>query len=922
MFNSASFHRLSAKVLLGAACICLFGQAQAQPAQPPVIDLKFTPPEMAPRQICAVREPEPVTISRWRAWDRTALPSDMSHTLIKRDIRRLQQIDAVAWRDTIELVIDRLADEDPGFAGVNALAARIAAMEAAGDFAGLRDQRLVAQLDAQSDTLSPRLKNILSRLMRDGIGIDKDIARADALLVEAGYAGNADALLRLSRMTLDGEAPEGWDVAPDLAVTMAFGSLVGELNETICDRTARIAREYNNGDIVARDVQLAHDWFRFTADLGDTNAAWKVVEYHLQAEDFEKDNGQLLHYLQQAADAGLPYAQIELGRLYETGALVEQDLDRTLALFEAAAASGQRAGLTRFSLFLEAYADAYPGRDQDRLNAMQALAELDDAPGWVFTRLAQAHIAEHGRWAGTDASRSLLERAAALGDTEGITMLAEFLLAERDPRSFDRAVDLLSRTVSTYGGITPTKNLYGAFMCQAGDSPRVAEATYWQQQEAATASANLDLSARELLALNHRDDPLQIAVLQAQALYGRPTSLASYLKFLEGSEMATPEMRAFWNEYSGRFPDVLTALAKLEFELAQSPQQRQSALALLRQEYQRSGAQSALDLAQAILDYDSDITGSLDQVRSLLATSAETGQGAAIRLLASLDPDDLTGASTYDAFADVIAARGDFDALVFAVPHLDDGERERYLARAISVIPCDYKNVMQMVELFQSIDQPEQMAQWLEIASNLTGGNAWAMVDLADKYLELGGPETTTAAEALYSEALLRGDASAARSLFAMLVDDRSEVYDTERAATMLKAAVETEKFEVLTAYLSRYRRASPETRQALAAVVDMPAAHRLAAESGDVFAMRTYAMYLRETAQTAGDLTASTDWLSQAAAGGDTTAMAEFGYALAFGIGTAPDPDEAVAWLQRAAANGSQKAQAITALLNMQDGT
>ncbi len=912
-------HTLRAVPLIIAAT--LPGAMLAQEGSATAIDLKFQPPAIPPEMICVAREPDAVTTAMWASWDQGALP-DISPTLVKRDIRRLQQINPVRWLDTIEVMIDRLADADPGFAGTNALVARIAAMEAAGNFAGLRDQQLVVELANEADSLSPRLKNVLARLIRDGIGIARDIDQANALLLEAGYAGNADALLTLSQMVLDGEAPEGWDVPVELAVTMAFGSLVGELNETICDRTARIAREYHNGDIVRRNTQLAHDWFRFTADLGDANAAWKVVEYHMQAEGFDKDNDILLRYLRQASDAGLPYAQIELGRLYETGALVEQDLDQAYALFQAAATSGQRAGLTRVALFLEVYEDLYPNREAERTAAMRALAEFDDAPGWVFTRLAQIEIAEQGRWAGQADAMALFERAAELEDTEGIAELATMLIAQRDPLSFERAVDLLSKTVSTLGGITPTKNLYGAFMCQAIDSPRLAEAEYWRLQEAATASANLELSAQQVISLNAEESPLMIATLQSQALYGRPTSLARYLKFLESSPDSSPELQAFWDDYSGQFPDVLRALAKLEFELAENPQQRLVAFDLLRREYQRSGADAALELAQALLDYQSDTEVGMTQVLAMLEEPAQAGEGAAIKLIASLATDDPTGARTYADYADVIAANGDFDALVFAIPHVASMERDVYLARAISAMPCDYKNVMEMANLSQTIGDIEQEAQWMQIAEQLVGNNAWAMVDLAERHVEMGTPEGLVNGVSLFEAAFAQGDETAARGLFTLSLDPTTAGYDPDRAATMLQSAMVGAEQALLPAYLGRYRRADPATQAVISAKVNMPDAYLLAANSGDVFAMRTYAMHLRETAANAADLSESTRWLSQAAEGGDTTAMAEFGYALAFGIGTPAAPDDALIWLERAADSGSEKARAITSLINLQDGT
>lgn len=896
--------------------------AFVQPVTAQQIALDFRPPDIAPQPICTPRASDEDTIAFWSAWDGGVLP-DMTVPLIKRDMNRLQHIDGRKWFDTIDTLITRIAEVDPSFAGNNALLARIDAMEAASDFDGIRSQQLVVQLAEEVESLSPRLKNALSRFYREGIGVDRDVDRANELLVQAGLSGNADALLTLSKMTLDGDAPTDWDVPTDLAVTMAFGALVGELNPTICDRTARIAREFHNGEVVTRDVQLAHDWFRFTADLGDANAAWKVVEYHMEAESFEKDNDVLLHYLNQASDADLPFAQIELGRLYETGALVERDLERTLALYRDAASTGERPGLTRLSLFLETHADAFPELDDERYAALEELAALEDAPGWAFTRLAQDVLTREGRWAGEQKAVALLERAAELGDMDGMSRLAQILISRRSgTQEFERAVDLLSHTVSVYGGVTPAKHLHAAFMCQATDSPRLDEAAHWREVEIATDSANIEISASQLISLTAEDDPLTIATLQSQALYGRPKSLASYLKFLEFYDRATPEILAFWEDYSDQYAQVLKALAQLELELAESPIERLAAIDLLRQEYRSSGTPAALALAEALLNHDRTVAESNAEVVRLLTEPAMAGEGAAMRLLAATDARDPTGRATYEEFADVIAANGDFDALIFAIPFVDDATRETYIARAVGVMLCDYKNVMTLADLSLALDDTDEALRWMDIAQHLVEDNAWAMTDLARTHLQVAGMEAAETAQGFFERAYAVGDPSAARGLFELLLVPDAETYDPVRAAQMLIAAVDNPDRSVLEGYLGRYRRADPLAQAAIGAEVDMPGIYLTAANNDDVFAMRTYAMHLRDNASAAQDLITSTDWLVRAAEGGDTTAMAELGYALAFGLGTAPDPQAALVWLEKAAANGSVKASAITSLLNLEDGS
>jgi len=894
----------------------------AQEASTNVLDLEFLPPEITPTRICVPRAPDADTIAAWENWDGNALPN-IEPSLIKRDINRLQQIDASYWHETIELMITRLAETDDGYAGNNALMARISAMIAAGKFEELRSQQLVTQLAADEDLLSPRLKNALSGYFRDGVGVDRDIDRANALLVDAGYSGNADALLALTRLELSGKGIEGWDVAPELAVTMAFGSLVGELDPSICDRVARIAREYNSGEIVKHSPQLAHDWFRFAADLGDSNSAWKIVEYHMLAENFEKDNDVLIQYLTQASDAQLPYAQIALGRIFETGALVERDLDRSLQLFRAAARSGLRPGLTRLALFLEAHGDRYPGTYNERIAALHKLAELDDVAGWVFARLAEDVYQREGRWAGQEQAVAYLERAAELGDMDGSIDLALALVAQRgSPQDFERAVDLLSYSVSALGGGTPAKLLHGVFMCQAQDSPRIQEAQYWLDVERATGTANAEISARDLIALDRKDDALTIALIQSQALYGRAKAMASYLKYIENAPETTPAMLEFWRDYSNQYTSVLEALADLEFELAQNPSERVVAFDLLRKEYQQSGAPAALALAQAMIDYQSDASFSTDEVRALLEVPAYEGQGAAMRLLTALDTDEESGRRVFEQFADVIEANGDFDALVFAIPHLDVESRINYLSRAAGIIPCDYKNVMAMSRLYLEIGDTEKALHWMGIAEYLLEENPWTMVDLARTELDILGMEAAPKAMDLFERAAALGDTNAPKGMFDLLVTTDAETYDPERAAGMITQAMDDPAHAHLTRFLGVYRGANDDAKAEIESRLDMPQVYLTAANSGDVFSMRAYALHLRENAANNVELATSTEWLERAAEGGDTTAMAEFGYALAFGIGTEANLESAVSWLERAAANGSEKAATITALLNISEDT
>ena len=116
---------------------------------------------------------------------------------------------------------------------------------------------------------------------------------------------------------------------------------------------------------------------------------------------------------------------------------------------------------------------------------LEKLVQLEDPPAWAFTRLAEVAVSQKGIWRAAEEAKTLLARAAELEDLDGTVRYAKLLLAEgQDPQNFEHAVDLLSRTVSIYGGVNPSKDLYSAFMCQAADAPRQEEAAMTSQRVA------------------------------------------------------------------------------------------------------------------------------------------------------------------------------------------------------------------------------------------------------------------------------------------------------------------------------------------------------------------------------------------------------------------------------------------------------
>ncbi|WP_068115974.1 tetratricopeptide repeat protein [Tropicimonas marinistellae] len=906
-------HRLRSALLAGALSV---GSVCAAP-----VEIDFRPPDIKPMDVCVSRPADGVIFERWKTWDGGAFFTD-DIAVVKADLSRLEMVDAPRWEETLKAAYLRLRDEDPKYTETHALLDRIELMIATGRYGELERQRLVPELLRDIESKSPRFQNAAAEFLMDGVGVPRDPARASEIMVASAYAGNADAILALTARVQRGEIVPGWDLDPELAITMAFGSLVGELNSTICDRIWRIAREFKNGEIVAQSNAKAERWYRFAADLGDGAAAWKVVEFHLKSDGFEKDNDTLLHYLTQASDHGLTYAMVELGGLYERGAIVPKDLEKARSLYKAALEPGQRQGLVRYALFLEAHQKDFPGHEAERLDALRQLSELDEPPGWVFTRLATGVLKAKGQWAGEADARVLLERAAELGDTDGLSKLAEILFHHQDNHAAtDRALDLLTRAVTHHGSISAMNDLSGAYMCRTPDAPRLDLARHWKATEAGTDSSGLDLSINDTNIATVGTSALEEAVLQTQALYGRPSSLAVYLTHLQTAGDVDPVTLEFWARYSRNFDSALSHLARISFELAATDNERWSALQLMREAMKRGEAESAIRLAEILLRDTPDDTR--EEAWDLLSPLAGQGSGDAINLMLHYaNPEDSAGtmgeAELFARFAEVIDARGDFQALAFALPRVDASKRQDYIHRMKASMTCDFKSAVRFSEALSRIGRRDEARHWLDTASNLADDTPWKLVKMGDSYRDSVGVAASAEMMSNYIRAWEAGSSVARYRLIDRYTTPAYAEYDPDAAAAMFLDAFATLEDARLASVLGRLRGSTEAVQAAVSRHIDLIEPYGRAAASGDVAAMREYGYFLRDRAEGPEAMRIAVSWIEKAAQGGDPSAMFELSRAYAFGIGVPADAGDAATWLRQAAVAGHGKAAELAAQANL----
>lgn len=899
---------------LRLALAALAGLVLAWPAAAKTVDVTFLPPDLPAKKICLVRPSDADIIARWKKWDGKSLKG-MDPDLVQSEARRLRYINATKYFDTVNRILDLLPTIDPSIASGDVTVDRIRLYLEAGRTGELKKQGLIEKLAANQDSLSPKALNILSGLYRKGQVVKADPARGLKMLVASANGGNADSLLQLAQITLAGQSVPGWKVDPKLTTTMAFGALVGKLNDTICNRIERIGREYAKGEVVTQNYAIAEKWYMMAADFGDPNAAWKVAQMNLLSEDVPKDNAVLLKYLKQAADGEIPVAEIELGKIYEAGALLPKDIDKAKALFRKAADQGNRGGLIRLATMLETIGQ---GDTQEHTRVLRRLTKTKNPPGWAYSKLAKVILRREGRWAGEDKAIPLLRKGVALDDPDSALTLASLLFHHvNKPGEFDKAVNLLIFAATTGGKTDAMSDLHDAYLCRAPSGPDLTRAQYWSDMEASAGNKTLFLQPDQISQLNAKTEPLTIAGLQTHALYGRPNALAYFLEYLRQNGASEDEI-GFWRNRLEKEPAAETALAKVILGRNLDKGDLKRAVKDLRAAADAGLVSAEFQLGTVYLDYFPRNAEKHKQALDLLHKAAKSGYGKALDRLEAIARLEKTPADAiYTRFRDAIETRGNADALLFAATRTTNPSDKRdLLLRAASVMSCDFKNTIKLAQVYESLDEVPTAEHWLKVSLQLTDKNSWRYVAVADELRNIGGQKRFARALDLYRKAVAMGGTTAAGRLVKIYGNPDNDAYAPTKAAKMfetLLAKVEVPKIKDI---LRRLGNAPPAVRNIVLKDVSVEDVYRTRAEAGNAAAMRELGKYIRDHGTSVADAKEAIGWFRKAAAKGDTAAKVELAKAYALGVGLKPSIKQASLLLEEAANNGNAEAKQLLATM------
>ncbi|QQM31302.1 sel1 repeat family protein [Martelella lutilitoris] len=888
-------------------------------AEKPAID--FRPPDIQPAKVCAQRKSDDMLKLQWSSWDGERLPPGIEYRDLDAELARLRNIDANKYFDTIKKAYNLRAKVDPYYNRTAYLLDMISLYVKAERFADLRETGFVAELEATGPAASAATVNFLGDLYLEGRAVPQNEQRGLQRKLQAAYNGNPNAVLDLAERTAMGQSVPGWDMPPKLAFTLGFSSLLGNLDSGICERVRRIARAFETGEVIAQDHALAEEWYRFAAELGDPEAAWKAARYQLSGDGLAQDDTLLMRYLTQAYEAGIVPARLAMGSLYEQGRLLTQDPVAAMRIYDALAADGSEDGLIAAIRLQERQGIVTEEDKQKYRERLVKLARFPDAPGWPFSRLGTMLQDESGLFAQESARENLFQEAAKRDDPEGKLQLGRLYLQRGDEADRQKAIALFEDLVAEDGKSLAIDDLRNALLCRAPDGPDTDRWAPWQALDPDNLPELPDHIEAEDLAKPEIADAL--ARLQAAALggsgqaAGRLTTILSELKPAQFQNIVA-HWRAMMTVSAGGEASVLQAA----YTAAPDDASRTAIFDALKALADGGEPYAKTALAEIYLaDVPADEV--IDDETLEKATALIEAVGGSVKGSSLWRLDDAYRAAgkkqfqPSDAMLAEIARVGDFEAMLFAAARSADEETANfYYDRALSIMPCDLNALARKARYALDAGRPDDALNALDAALALSPEQAWQQVKLADIYLALGSIDDRKEAYDLYVAAFRQGYEPAVWRLLDWFSSGDGPFYDEALHEEVLLHQLRNAGPAELYSVVAKLKSAPKSVFDNVLAKFDLKDAYRGAAIAGEPVAMRELSKLLMQDGSAPDE---AAKWLTGAATAGDPEAMLMLAQSYAFGLGVEPSAEKARQWLQAAASAGDETAVTLLSIMRVQ---
>ncbi|KJJ68647.1 MobP3 family relaxase [Clostridium sp. FS41] len=212
-----------------------------------------------------------------------------------------------------------------------------------------------------------KLQYRLGWMLLNGVGTDKDEARAKEYFEKAASVGNPFACYQLAKLILSDEKAQLQEVEKALAylrkaveaenpyAAYFLGKLYQKgqhvpqnISEAVRLYTMsaeqendfaayRLGKLYLGGDGVLKDVESAIRWLTFASDRKNQFAEYALGTLYLKGEDVPRDIPKALEYLKRSAGQGNQFAQYRLGKIYLMGEDAPKDIQAALQFLAASA---------------------------------------------------------------------------------------------------------------------------------------------------------------------------------------------------------------------------------------------------------------------------------------------------------------------------------------------------------------------------------------------------------------------------------------------------------------------------------------------------------------------------------------------------------------------------------------------------------
>ena len=288
-------------------------------------------------------------------------------------------------------------------------------------------------LERATELDDARARTAFARILADGRGVQRDVARAKWLLTEAMAVGESpESADILGDILSQSKSPDDIDQAIEAYRTAVFAGYAGtatKLVKLLVSRSKGLA-----------DFTEAERLLRAEIDSGDKSSAAEILGDLYRDSLIFGDRAANAYRI--AADAGNPSAGLKLAGILITGDGVDQDFVQAEELLVSAAAAGHE------KLAHKALAELYLGPLLDTKKAivsLQVAADLGDARSML--KLGQIYESGAGIEANFDEAKSLFEAAAAAGAVRDAHISLGRLYSARGPnRDPKKAIEAYQRS--------------------------------------------------------------------------------------------------------------------------------------------------------------------------------------------------------------------------------------------------------------------------------------------------------------------------------------------------------------------------------------------------------------------------------------------------------------------------------------------